>query len=155
MKPLFNSQMTVRTHLSKARMAAFCVASFLLPAMVHPAAAQGARDAPCKFTLGQTAPKTDDSSADSTAAPDSPDASDKTPGSDTANAGEIFVLPDVQLEEASPAALTDTQNAAAEEQTEPPANDDTPALPAPPAVICLPPLLRGDLSPGSAWLLSG
>ena len=129
MKPLFNSQMTVRTRLSKAGMAAFCAASFLLPAMVHPAAAQGREDAPVNLLqLGQTAPKTDDSSADSTPAPDSPDASDKTPGSDTANAGEIFVLPDVQLEEASPAALTDTQNAAAEEQTEPPANDDTPAL---------------------------
>ena len=129
MKPLFNSQMTVRTRLSKAGMAAFCAASFLLPAMVHPAAAQGREDAPVNLLqLGQTAPKTDDSSADSTPAPDSPDASDKTLGSDTANAGEIFVLPDVQLEEASPAALTDTQNAAAEEQTEPPANDDTPAL---------------------------
>ena len=129
MKPLFNSQMTVRTRLSKAGMAAFCVASFLLPAMVHPAAAQGREDAPVNLLqLGQTAPKTDDSSADSTPAPDSPDASDKTLGSDTANAGEIFVLPDVQLEEASPAALTDTQNAAAEEQTEPPANDGTPAL---------------------------
>ena len=129
MKPLFNSQMTVRTRLSKAGMAAFCAASFLLPAMVHPAAAQGREDAPVNLLqLGQTAPKTADSSADSTPAPDSPDASDKTPGSDTANAGEIFVLPDVQLEEASPAALTDTQNAAAEEQTEPPANDGTPAL---------------------------
>ena len=130
MKPLFNSQMTVRTRLSKAGMAAFCVAaSFLLPAMVHPAAAQGREDAPVNLLqLGQTAPKTDDSSADSTAAPDSPDASDTTPGSDAANAGKIFVLPDVQLEEASPAASTDTQNAAAEEQTEPPANDDTPAL---------------------------
>ncbi|MGB0234964.1 MAG: hypothetical protein ACPGAC_06875 [Candidatus Puniceispirillaceae bacterium] len=129
MKPLFNSQMTVRTRLSKAGMAAFCAASFLLPAMVHPAAAQGREDAPVNLLqLGQTAPKTDDSSADSTPAPDSPDASDKTLGSDTANAGEIFVLPDVQLEEASPAALTDTQNAAAEEQTEPPANDGTPAL---------------------------
>ncbi len=129
MKPLFNSQMTVRTRLSKAGMAAFCAASFLLPAMVHPAAAQGREDAPVNLLqLGQTAPKTDDSSADSTPAPDSPDASDKTLGSDTANAGEIFVLPDVQLEEASPAAPTDTQNAAAEEQTEPPANDGTPAL---------------------------
>ena len=129
MKPLFNSQMTVRTRLSKAGMAAFCAASFLLAAMVHPAAAQGREDAPVNLLqLGQTAPKTDDSSADSTPAPDSPDASDKTLGSDTANAGEIFVLPDVQLEEASPAALTDTQNAAAEEQTEPPANDGTPAL---------------------------
>ncbi len=129
MKPLFNSQMTVRTRLSKAGMAAFCAASFLLPAMVHPAAAQGREDAPVNLLqLGQTAPKTDDSSADSTPAPDSPDASDKTLGSDTANAGEIFVLPDVQLEEASPAALTDTQNAAAEEQTDPPANDGTPAL---------------------------
>ena len=129
MKPLFNSQMTVRTRLSKAGMAAFCAASFLLPAMVHPAAAQGREDAPVNLLqLGQTAPKTDDSSADSTPAPDSPDASDKTLGSDTANAGEIFVLPDVQLEEASPAAPTDTQNAAAEEQTGPPANDDTPAL---------------------------
>ena len=129
MKPLFNSQMTVRTRLSKAGMAAFCAASFLLPAMVHPAAAQGREDAPVNLLqLGQTAPKTDDSSADSTPAPDSPDASDKTLGSDTANAGEIFVLPDVQLEEASPAALTDTQNAAAEEQTQPPANDGTPAL---------------------------
>jgi len=129
MKPLFNSQMTVRTRLSKAGMAAFCAASFLLPAMVHPAAAQGREDAPVNLLqLGQTAPKTDDSSADSMPAPDSPDASDKTLGSDTANAGEIFVLPDVQLEEASPAALTDTQNAAAEEQTEPPANDGTPAL---------------------------
>ncbi|MDP6217114.1 MAG: hypothetical protein QF526_00275 [Alphaproteobacteria bacterium] len=129
MKPLFNSQMTVRTRLSKAGMAAFCAASFLLPAMVHPAAAQGREDAPVNLLqLGQTAPKTDDSSADSTPAPDSPDASDKTLGSDTVNAGEIFVLPDVQLEEASPAALTDTQNAAAEEQTEPPANDGTPAL---------------------------
>ena len=129
MKPLFNSQMTVRTRLSKAGMAAFCAASFLLPAMLHPAAAQGREDAPVNLLqLGQTAPKTDDSSADSTPAPDSPDASDKTLGSDTANAGEIFVLPDVQLEEASPAALTDTQNAAAEEQTEPPANDGTPAL---------------------------
>ena len=129
MKPLFNSQMTVRTRLSKAGMAAFCAASFLLPAMVHPAAAQGREDAPVNLLqLGQTASKTDDSSADSTPAPDSPDASDKTLGSDTANAGEIFVLPDVQLEEASPAALTDTQNAAAEEQTEPPANDGTPAL---------------------------
>ena len=129
MKPLFNSQMTVRTRLSKAGMAGFCAASFLLPAMVHPAAAQGREDAPVNLLqLGQTAPKTDDSSADSTPAPDSPDASDKTLGSDTANAGEIFVLPDVQLEEASPAALTDTQNAAAEEQTEPPANDGTPAL---------------------------
>ena len=129
MKPLFNSQMTVRTRLSKAGMAAFCAASFLLPAMVHPAAAQGREDAPVNLLqLGQTAPKTDDSSADSTPAPDSLDASDKTLGSNTANAGEIFVLPDVQLEEASPAALTDTQNAAAEEQTEPPANDGTPAL---------------------------
>ena len=129
MKPLFNSQMTVRTRLSKAGMAAFCAASFLLPAMVHPAAAQGREDAPVNLLqLGQTAPKTDDSSADSTPAPDSPDASDKTLGSDTANAGEIFVLPDVQLEEASPAAPTDTQNTATEEQTEPPANDDTPAL---------------------------
>ena len=129
MKPLFNSQMTVRTRLSKAGMAAFCAASFLLPAMVHPAAAQGREDAPVNLLqLGQTAPKTDDSSSDSTPAPDSPDASDKTPGSDTANAGEIFVLPDVQLEEASPAAPTDTQNTATEEQTEPPANDDTPAL---------------------------
>ncbi len=129
MKPLFNSQMTVRTRLSKAGMAAFCAASFLLPAMVHPAAAQGREDAPVNLLqLGQTAPKTDDSSADSTPAPDSPDASDKTPGSDTANAGEIFVLPDVQLEEASPAAPTDTQNTATEEQTEPPANDGTPAL---------------------------
>ena len=129
MKPLFNSQMTVRTRLSKAGMAAFCAASFLLPAMLHPAAAQGREDAPVNLLqLGQTAPKTDDSSADSTPAPDSPDASDKTHGSDTANAGEIFVLPDVQLEEASPAAPTDTQNTATEEQTEPPANDDTPAL---------------------------
>ena len=129
MKPLFNSQMTVRTRLSKAGVAAFCAASFLLPAMVHPAAAQGREDAPVNLLqLGQTAAKTADSSADSTPAPDSPDASDKTLGSDTANAGEIFVLPDVQLEEASPAALTDTQNSAVEEQTEPPANDGTPAL---------------------------
>ena len=129
MKPSFNSLMTVRTRLSKAGMAAFCVASFLLPAMVHPAAAQGREDAPVNLLqLGQTAPKTADSSADSTPAPDSPDASDKTSGSDTANAGEIFVLPDVQLEEASPVAPTDTQNTATEEQTEPPANDDTPAL---------------------------
>ena len=130
MKPLFNNQMTVRTRLSKAGMVAFCVtASFLLPAMVHTAAAQGREDAPVNLLqLGQTAPKTDDSSADSTAAPDSPDASDTTPRSDAANAGKIFVLPDVKLEEASPAASTDTQNAAAEEQTEPPENDDTPAL---------------------------
>jgi len=129
MKPLFNSRMTVRTRLSKAGMAAFCVASFLLPAMGHPAAAQGREDAPVNLLqLGQTAPKTADSSADSAVAPDSTAASDKTPGSDAANAGEIFVLPDIQPEEASPLTRTDTQNAAAEEQGELPANDGTPAL---------------------------
>jgi len=121
--------MTVRTRLSKAGIAAFCVASFLLPAMGHPAAAQGREDAPVNLLqLGQTAPKTADSSADSAVAPDSTAASDKIPGSDAANAGEIFVLPDIQPEEASPLTRTDTQNAAAEEQGELPANDGTPAL---------------------------
>ena len=86
-------------------MTAFVFASFMLPAMVHPAMALGREDAPVNLLqLGQTAPKTDDGSADSTPAPDSSNASDKTLDSDGANAGKIFVLPDGQLEEASPAA---------------------------------------------------